>query len=251
MEPYYQDAHVRLYCGDCREVLPGVAPGSVDLLLTDPPYGVGHEGGWSHGRRWNGLQRTLPFGPMANDDGGLAVGSWLPLALRTLRPKRHAYVFGMHAAPELPLSSACELIWDKGGGGTGDLSLPWGIEHEVILFGVANAPGERSPVTGQPLPRGGLNARLRRGSVLHYGRPAPQEGRHPTDKPLALLRELVEASSRLGETVLDPFAGSGSTLVAAKLEGRRAIGVEVDERYCAVAAERLAQQILPLLDHAS
>ena len=88
---------------------------------------------------------------------------------------------------------------------------------------------------------------MRRGTVLRYpntrGRGAT---RHPTEKPVALLRELIESSSRFGETVLDPFIGSGSTLVAAALEGRKAIGIEIEERYCEIAANRLAHGALPL-----
>jgi site-specific DNA-methyltransferase (adenine-specific) len=70
--------------------------------------------------------------------------------------------------------------------------------------------------------------------------------RHPTEKPVMLLRQLIEASSLFGETVLDPFMGAGSTLVAAKAEGRKAIGVEVDERYCEIAASRMGQDFLAL-----
>ena len=67
---------------------------------------------------------------------------------------------------------------------------------------------------------------------------------HPTPKPLALMRFIVDISARPGSTILDPFAGSGTTLVAAKLEGRKAVGIEINERYCEIAASRLAQGVL-------
>jgi DNA modification methylase len=67
---------------------------------------------------------------------------------------------------------------------------------------------------------------------------------HPTEKPVMLLRQLIEASSLHGDVVLDPFLGSGSTVVAARTEGRRAVGIEIEERYCEIAAKRLAQEVL-------
>lgn len=89
---------------------------------------------------------------------------------------------------------------------------------------------------------GNLAARLRAGSVLRHARPSgPRVTRHPTEKPVPLMAELIESSSRRGETVLDPFAGSGSTLVAAVLTGRRAIGCELDPRYVDVACRRIAE----------
>jgi site-specific DNA-methyltransferase (adenine-specific) len=82
---------------------------------------------------------------------------------------------------------------------------------------------------------------VRKESVIRCQRPqGAATGRHPNEKPVRLLRELIESSSVMGETVLDPFAGSGSTGVAAALEGRRAVLIEIDERYCELAASRIA-----------
>jgi site-specific DNA-methyltransferase (adenine-specific) len=232
VKPYYEDADVRLFLGDCREVLPRLEAGSVDLLVTDPPYGVS----------WRSGLRQLAFERMAGDDGAFPLHDALAEALRVLRRGRHVYVFGLVDVGPLPLTSPAELIWDKGQPGPGDLTSSWARTHERILF----ATHEISK-TNREDGYGRLAARLRRGSVLRCPRlNADAVTRHPTEKPVSILRELIEASSLLGETVLDPFAGSGSTLVAAKLEGRKAIGVEVEERYCAVAAERLRQQMLPL-----
>jgi DNA modification methylase len=229
---YYRDAAASLYCGDCRDVLPQLPAASIDLLLTDPPYGVG----WESGRR------QQAFAQLVGDDGQLPVRDLIGLTLRVLKDGRHLYVFGAPDLAGLPVTAPVELIWDKGLMGPGDLTLPWGPQHERILFGVHVAFA-----THRAGGMGRLAARLRRGSVIRsQRRHGTQVTRHPTEKPVDVLQQLIESSTVMGEAVLDPFAGSGSTLVAAKLEGRTAVGIEIEERYCEVAAKRLAQQVLPL-----
>jgi DNA modification methylase len=229
VKPYYRDESVTLYHGDCRAVLPALTE-PIDLLLTDPPYGV----------NWQSNTRREKFDKIAGDDGTLDVPAVLTQACRLLRVSRHAYVFGAFDLTATPLTAAVHLVWDKQIIGAGNLSLPWGPAHEPITFAV-HKPSQANKEAG----RGNLSARLRKGSVLRAPRPhAGGVTRHPTEKPVSILREMIESSSVLGETVLDPFAGSGSTLVAAMLEGRRAIGIELDERYCETTAQRLQQQIL-------
>jgi site-specific DNA-methyltransferase (adenine-specific) len=81
-------------------------------------------------------------------------------------------------------------------------------------------------------------------TVIRHDWSATMDPQHPTVKPVGLLRQLVGMSTDAGETVLDPFMGSGTTLLACKVEGRRAVGIEVEERYCEIAANRLSQGIL-------
>lgn len=233
--PYYDHGGIQIFHGDCRDVLPRLAVASVDLVVTDPPYGVNH---CSHGRR-----TSLPeFGVIAGDDGSLDVPGALALALRVLRKSRHLYVFGRFDLDALPLGGRAELIWDKGQLSGGDIESPWGQSHEPIHFGVYR-PSKYDRDRGD----GQLSARLRKGSVLRVPRINPAAlTRHPNEKPVLLLRQLIESSSIIGETVLDPFAGCGSTLVAARLEGRRAIGIEIEERYCEIAARRLSQEVMAL-----
>lgn len=120
-------------------------------------------------------------------------------------------------------------MWDKGEHtGMGDLSLPWKPDYEVIFVLGTGFTGRRTS------------------SILRHLAPSPAKSRgrwHPTEKPVSVLVTLL-AKCPPG-TIADPFAGSGSTLVAAKLQGRRAIGVEVDERYCEIAARRLLPDALP------
>jgi site-specific DNA-methyltransferase (adenine-specific) len=230
MKPYYEDGSVTLYCADCRDVLPLLARGA-DLLLTDPPYGVAYESN----------QRASGWGPILGDGDASWVPDALRAALRVLRVNRHVYVFGPLDLTALTVGGTTELVWDKGKPSSGDLTSPWGPSHERIAFGVWN------PYPSQA-ENGRLSARLRRGTVLAH--PKISNGRgarhHPTEKPVALLRDLIESSSCRGETVLDPFAGSGSTGVAAVMEGRRATLIEVEERYCEVAADRL-RKVQPAL----
>lgn len=227
MKPYYEHAGITIYHGDCREILHDLEP--VDLLLTDPPYGV----------RWRSNYRQERFEAIEGDMSVEAACEGVRLCLKVLRDGRHAYVFGKFDFTALHVSSPVELIWDKGAMTTGDLSIPWGKQHEPIQFFV-----HQTSTAHRDAGKGALSARLRRGSVLKVPR-VNGNGRdeHPTEKPVLLLRYLIEASSCIGETILDPFCGVGTTLQAAKIEDRSAIGIEIEERYCEIAAKRLSQKV--------
>lgn len=232
MSIYYQDKNVTLYHGDCREVLPNLEP--ADLIVTDPPYGV----------EFRSNRRADRFSFIAEDDDPTGMSSLVGEAIRSnLKRYRHAYVFGPLDFKPLVDAGAVqepvELIWDKRVLGMGNLQIPWASQHEVIRFMVA-VKSKSNVAKGE----GRLAARMRRGSILSHQRPhAAGVKRHPTEKPVALLRELIESSSCFGEVVLDPFVGSGSTLVAAALEGRKSIGIELEEKYCETAAKR-CQEVL-------
>lgn len=228
MKPYYESEQATIWCADARLVLPTLKAESVDLVVTDPPYGV----------EWQSSWRNEGFGRI-DGDGTEAVALVAAVSseiVRLIRPRRHVYTFGL-AIVDPMLPATAELVWDKERIGMGNLSQVWGPSHEPIYFHVRASDrkdGERG--------RGNLAARLRRGSVLRVPRlNAVQVKRHPTEKPVALLRQLVESSSAFGEAVLDPFAGVGSTLVAAILEGRRALGVEIEEKYARIAVERVIE----------
>lgn len=232
MTPYYEAGGVTIYHGDCREILPQIPRGSCDALITDPPYGV----------RWRSGLRGASFAAIAGDDSTDAAIEGIRLALPAIKDFGHCYAFGRYDLAAAGVESkVVELIWDKCQIGPGDLSSPWGPQHEPIAFWVKTNTGAVARN------RGAGPARRRKGSVLRIHRlNACAVSRHPTEKPVALMRELIESSTRIGETVLDPFMGVGSTLVAAMAEGRRAIGIELDEGYCEAAAERLRQCVLPM-----
>jgi site-specific DNA-methyltransferase (adenine-specific) len=214
-EPYYSDDLVTLYHGDCLEVTEWL---SADVLVTDPPYGMAFVSNYGSGSRR----------PIANDRDAAVRDRTLQL-WGNARPW---LMFGTWRVAR-PSGTAQVLVWDKTDGvgpGMGDLDAAFGTSHEEIYLG-----GEWRKKTA------------RRGSVIRtayaMGNPSGLVARsgHPTPKPTDLMELLLAASSGV---VADPFAGSGSTLVAAKALGRRAIGVELEERYCETAARRLAQDVL-------
>lgn len=215
MSPYYTDDAVTLYHGDCLELADVWT--AADVLVTDPPYGMALRSGWSG-----------HFGDLniAGDETLAARDS--ALALWGSRP---ALVFGRWSEPR-PIGTRMLLTWEKGEHvGMGDLSLPWKPNtEEIYVLGT----GFAGPRTGSV-----IKSLAIAGTV---GLGAKGTRRHPTEKPQPLMEALV-AKCPTG-VVADPFSGSGSTLAAAKALGRKAVGVELEERYCEVAAKRLAQGVL-------
>lgn len=223
MKPYYTRDGVILYHGDCAEV-----EVACDLIVTDPPYGQEFKSG-----------KSDLWGPIRGDDDIDGTMRRLAHTLKRLRRGRHVYIFGGKLPlSDLPLCGFTEIIWDKGTIGMGDLSQPWGPQHENIAF----ATSELSKANREK-GYGNLSARLRKGSIVRSLRAISGAVKHhPTEKPVDILRQLIESSSVMGEVVYDPFAGSGSTLIAAALEGRQAIGCEFEECYCETAAKRFERE---------
>lgn len=239
--------------GDCRD--PAViaqVPAGYGLLCTDPPYGAN----WQSGRGQN-------FGKIQGDDGSVdwpaVLAEWVgPHGTdsrggnpRGMANNRHVYVFGY--SPEqlttpLRLGSTTELVWDKLHHGSGHLALPWGPGHERITFGVhVKYASNRAQGYGNGA------ARLRKGTVLRYQRPnSTGVNRHSTEKPVPLMADLIESSTARGDLVVAPCAGSGSTGVAAVLEGRRAFLVEYDRGHAELCVQRIqaAEKIAALIDAA-
>lgn len=228
--PYYQGSRATLYVGDCRDIAPHLPARSVDLIIADPPYGV----------RWRSGRRAERFDAMAGDDGSVdwpaIVGG---MVQRLLRNHRHAYIFGYtpdQVAGPCAFGGTAELIWDKDHIGPGSLGVPWGPEHETFSFGVYEwSKANRAAGSGR------LAARLRQGSVIRARRPNSGQVRHPDEKPVELIRQLVEASSCYGETVFDATAGVCTTGVAAILAGRRTTLIESDLRYADIGVDRLQE----------
>ena len=226
MKPYYENGGITIYHGDCREVLPEMAAGCADLLLTDPPYGMTYTNEAKKGLRGDAQRQGIRL--------------WRSILLdldRVMRKPAHAYVFcHWESMPDFydALASYWDtknaLIWDKRSYGPGDCEGDYAHDYEMVLF---------AHVGGRKLLGHGRDLSIRSTPMV------PGVHRvHPTEKPVDLLRFYIRKSTAPEQVVLDPFAGSLSTLLAAKLEGRRAIGIEIEERYCEIAAKRLAQGVL-------
>lgn len=229
MKPYYDQDGITIFHGDCREVLPGLD--RVDLVLTDPPYS-------------NKTHRSIRSNNK-NAPGGMRVVNFAATDTDALRPifERLGAITRRWVVSTLDYSAAFEF----------DVDPPVGLR--VMRIGVwvktnpmpslvGDRPGQgweavtyMHRVDIKPQWSGGV----RSGNFIL---PTEQGTGHPTAKPLSMARQIVEWFSDPGDTILDPFMGSGTTLRAAKDVGRRAIGIELEERYCEIAAKRLAQGVL-------
>jgi DNA modification methylase len=211
MKPYYEDDAVTIYNADCRELLPEL---SADLVFADPPYGNGTEYGEYQDTSENLTALIVDTIPL--------VLNAAPVAMIT------PGVGNMWKYPE-PKWTLCFAS----GAGTG--SGPWGFTswQPVLAYG-------KDPYLSQGLGR-------RPDTKLTSEGASTDGGDHPCPKPHVLMRWIVgRGTTESGQTVLDPFMGSGTTLRAAKDLNRKAIGIEIEERYCEIAAKRMAQTVMQL-----
>jgi DNA modification methylase len=229
MKPYYEQSGVTIYHGSALAVLDhweGLRTQSFDLLLTDPPYGLNEAAGKNKtrvARTSFGGKRTGP--PAMPKDYGVATWDERPAheaIAMARRFSRHHIIFGGNYY-DLP-PSRCWLVWDKDNTGDfADCELAWTNLDKAVRRLVYRWNG----MLQQP------------------GR--PKETRvHPTQKPEAVMLWALTQAPADVQTVLDPFMGSGTTLVAAKRLGKTVVGIEREERYCEIAAQRLSQEALPL-----
>ena len=227
MNPYYQDERVTLYHGDCLEVLDNLEPHSSDTLVTDPPYFLPS----AHYSVRSGQFRSLSDLSMLEHFFRDVFG----LINRVLKLTATGYVFcdgqsypAFYAVGYGIFHRLRPLVWDKV---TSINGYDWRHQHELILY-FTKALAPQTP-TGD-------------GDIIRARAVPIGERDHLAQKPVELMEKLVRQTGPPGGLVLDPFAGSGSTLLAAAISGRQAIGVEADERYCEIAAERAATAPPPL-----
>jgi DNA modification methylase len=212
MKPYYEDDAVTIYHGDCREILPWL---QADAVVTDPPYGIAYKGGQGgsliHSKRARKSQRVA--------------GDQQPFDPRDLLRFEHVALFGaQHYYDRLPAGGTFH-VWDKRGDykpvHTADFDTVWLNRKEIgriqrcVWRGLCREVEHNDPIL------------------------------HPTQKPLRIM-EWVLRMFPAGTLTIDPYMGSGTTLRAAKDLNRKAIGIELEERYCEIAARRCAQDVLDL-----
>jgi len=207
MEPYYKDDWVTIYNGDCREILTELP--RVDMIFADPPYGVGF--------KYAGIYQDDDIKSYFN-----LIGDFLNIAqdksevLFMTVGMRHIWLYP---------PATWILCWAKPGS-TRASKLGGFSEWEPILV-----YGKRRIYN---------DFKMLPDCVNH----SKTSGNHPCPKPENLLKWLIDIGSDENNTILDPFLGSGTTLLAAKQYGRKAIGIEIEEKYCEIAAKRLSQEVL-------
>lgn len=248
MRPYYDHAGITIYHGDCREIMPTIADASVDLVLTDPPYGHNNNNGdlihrWEEalGLVQRGVASAGKARPIANDgpEANEIVRWMFGEARRVIKPGCCCCGGGgggpdpQFARWSLWLGEVLTfkqmVVWDKGG-----LGMGWHYRRNYETILVAEKPGAACKWYGGHT----------QSNVIRIPGIKPSADDHPTPKPPELMGLFVRLHSERGDLVLDPFMGSGTTLRAAKDLGRRAIGIEIEERYCETAAKRMAQEVL-------
>lgn len=207
MKTYYQHEGITIYHGDCREILPTLE--KVDLVLTDPPYGIEADKVKAHSsiRDNNEWERFDWDKSRPNQE----------VFIKILNLAETAIIFGGNYFADLLPASMCWLIWDKI---TRDFSL---ADCELAWTNMNKAARIKS---------------ASRSSSLQDGK------EHPTQKPLSVMKWCILQAPDTVQTILDPFMGSGTTLRAAKDLNRQAIGIEIEEKYCEIAAKRLSQEVL-------
>lgn len=218
MKPYYDDGKgIQIFLGDCREILPQLP--KADLILTDPPYGIGVD-------KTMHKQGGSQYGNAAAPKSFYDATDWDHLPSQETIDQcfvagNLVIIWGGNYFHLPPMRGW--LVWDKmnGSNGFADCELAWTNLDQAVR----------------------IKKHLWNGMLRHD---QEQRNGHPTQKPLAIMVWCIEQAPPECQLILDPFMGSGTTLVAAKNLGRKAIGIETEEKYCEIAAKRLQQEVLPL-----
>jgi len=213
-KPYYQDSACTIYHADCLEILPLLEPGSVDLVLTDPPYGVG-KAGWD---------KSFPPAPVWKLIRGVlaTTGSLIVYPGEMNLPQKIELLASMFRYEwVVPWYKPNAMQFGKTG--YSKHSLAWWFSN-----GEPHAKPKMIDVIIDPI------------------EPKANKNGHPSPKTIGSVMPFLKHWTDEKQLILDPFMGSGTTLRAAKDLGRRAIGIEIEERYCEIAARRLEQEVLPL-----
>ena len=256
LTPYYDFAGVTIYHGDCRKILPQFEAASVDMVFTDPPYGHNNNNGDLIHNREAALGRPPVDGapqlarPIANDgpEANELVKWFFGEAKRLLRdccccccccccgggPDPQFARWSLWLDEVMNFKQM--VVWDKGPMGMG-----WHYRRSYETVLVANKSGGACKWYG-----GRTVENIIRPGAYGISKIIPQADDHPTPKPIALAKLFISLHSEAPDIILDPFMGHGTTLRAAKDMGRKAIGIEIEEKYCEIAANRMCQEVLPL-----
>lgn len=220
IHPYYEEPGITIYHGDCLEIMKELPDKSVDLVLTDPPYGIGAD---------KNLRANTQYGKAVAASKDYGVGDWdncVPGKMAfdmMLKISKRSCIFGGNFF-ELPPQCGW-LVWDKDNGNNGyaDCELAWTNYQSAIR-----------------------RLRFRWMGMLQQDMKNKEYRYHPTQKPIPVMRWAIEKCDFVAATILDPFLGSGTTAVACKELNRKCIGIEISEKYCEIAVKRLKNTIKPM-----
>ena len=213
----------QIVCGDCLDILKELPDKSVDLVLTDPPYGIDYQSAWR-------TDRTQWKPKIANDKEPFI--AWVDNAYRVLKDTGSLLCFCRWDVQEVfkqtiersGFEVKSQIIWDKVIHGMGDLNASFAPQHEVIWFatkGKFKFPYMRPP------------------SILRFKRVDAEKLLHPNEKPIDLMKYLISVTTKPNEVVADFFVGSGVTLEAARCLDRNVVGMEIEQKYCEIARQRV------------
>ena len=218
-KPYYQDSAVTIYLGDCFEIVPQL--GRFDLLLTDPPYGVQRDKGFGGSEGFGGSGKPIERKRFEDDewDSERPTKECFDLILSA---SKMAVLWGGNCFADILPRSTHWVFWDK--------------LQTMPTFG----DGELAWTSSS-------RKSVKKTIIEYNGLLGKEKWRaHPTQKPLRLMLYCIAEYGKDAQTILDPFAGSGTTGRAAKDLGRKAVLIEREERYCEIAAKRMRQEVLEL-----
>ncbi len=226
--------------GDCLDVLRSMPDASVDAVVTDPPYSVSKVGSVHRG---NG-NRNLDFFPCDADWAKMTgvVGAAVAEMIRVAKPSASMYLWIGHrqmgtvvSALESSGYSTRFLVWAKKCPAPPPPWSGWPSGAELCVY--AYRKGRQWNIAPKDMPRSNVIV----ADSFRHGQPGKVG--HPTQKPLSVIEPLLRASTSEGDTILDPFCGSGTTGVACVMTGRNFVGIELDPTYCEIARRRIADAV--------
>jgi len=233
-----------IYLEDSLSYLKSLDDNSVDLILTDPPYGIEYS---NNRRNKNGKIKTENGIANDNKDNLDFLSQIMKECYRVLKDGHHIYWFGRFDALSKQFIEfekngfiiKNSLVWLKNNHGTGDLLYSYAPKHELILYGLKRTSKKIKPVRLKKLEDG----RTRHNDILEFSKVSKKEMVHDHQKPIDLLSFLIKKSTNEGDIILDPFMGSGSTIIAATKLNRKSIGIEIDNEIFNNAKKRLENEI--------
>lgn len=237
MRPYFSDGGITIYHGDCREVLPTLS--GVDLVLTDPPYQFESSGGGFYGK-WDGINAPREYIAQLQE---LGCCQFSPADYLNLLPTQYAICFCNKELVDayIGYARANGLLFDLHMMHKSN-PIPAKKSHYLhdVEYIVLMRPKGSYFSSSAPFDH------YRKFFAYYNSGTWSADKMHPAQKPVDGMARYIMVCCPEQGTVLDPFMGSGTTLVAAKELGRKAIGIELEERYCEIAAKRLSQGVLAL-----